>query len=476
MKGHDLVILGGGTAGLVAAFGAAGIGARVALIERARTGGDCLWTGCVPSKSLIAAADLAQRMRDGGRLGIEAVEPEVNFPAVMAHVRAAQQTIAPHDSVERLQEAGVEVIAAEGRFLTPGRIEAGGRELRYRSALVATGSAPALPPVPGLEQAEPLTSDTIWGLDRLPERLAVLGGGPVGCELAQAFARLGSKVTLVEAVDRLLGKEEPEAGDLVAARLRAEGVDVRLATQAERVEPGRLVLPDGGIEFDAILVATGRRPNTRGMGLATVGVETGDGGAVVVDDRMRTSARGIFAAGDVTGALPFTHVAAEHARHVVPNALFKARARVSYDAVPWVTFTDPEVARVGMSEAQARERLGDVVVRRLDYARLDRAITAAETEGFAKLVADRRGRLVGATITAAHAGEAIGELAAWIRAGAKLGDVSRAVHAYPTLAEGPARAADEHLREKYFNPRVRAAARPVLVALRLLDAALSSRR
>ena len=476
MRRHDLVVLGGGTAGLVAAFGAAGVGARAVLVERARTGGDCLWTGCVPSKSLIAAADLAQRIRDGGRLGIRPAEPKVDFGAVMAHVRRAQAAIEPRDSPERLRRAGVELIEAEGRFAGPGRIEAGGSELRYRRALVATGSRPVLPPVPGLAEAEPLTSDTIWTLERLPARLAVLGGGPLGCELAQAFARLGSAVTLVEAADRLLGREEPQAGELVAARLRAEGVHVRLGTQAEGVEPGRLLVPGAGVEFDALLVATGRRPNTEGIGLEAVGARTTPDGAVAVDDRMRTTARGVFAAGDVTGALPFTHVAAEHARIVVPNALFGARRRMSYDAVPWVTFTDPEVARVGMSEAQARERLGEIVVRRLDYGDLDRAVAAGETDGFCKLVGDRRGRIVGATIAARQAGEAIGEIAAWMRSGAGLGDLSRAVHAYPTLAEGPARAADEHLREKYLNDRVRTAARPLLAALRLLDAATAPRR
>lgn len=471
MKRYDLVVIGGGTAGLVASLGAAGIGARVALVERDRTGGDCLWTGCVPSKSLIAAAELAQRMRDAESVGLTPVEPQVDFAAVMTHVRAAQARIEPHDSPERLRREGVEVIDAEAEFVAPGRIQAGGRELAYRTALVATGSSPALPPIPGLAAAAPLTSDTVWELERLPARLVVLGGGPVGCELGQAFARLGSHVTLIEVERRLLGKEEPEASELVAECLRADGVGVRLGVPPARAEPGRLILADREeIPFDALLVATGRKPRTKGVGLERIGVEIRADGSIAVDERLRTSARNVFAAGDVVGALPFTHVAAEHARIAVANALFKARRSISYDAVPWTTFTSPEVGRVGLREADARERLGDGVQSwRFDYAQLDRAIVTGETAGFAKLVADRRGRLIGATVAAPRGGEAIAEMAAWIRQGRRLDDVSQQVHAYPTFAEGPSRAAHDYMRAKYFTDRVRAVTRPALAALRLLD-------
>lgn len=471
MRRYDLVVIGGGTAGLVASLGAAAIGARVALIERERTGGDCLWTGCVPSKSLIAAAELAQRMRDAASVGLAPVEPVVDFAAVMAHVRAAQERIEPHDSPARLRREGVEVIEAEARFLAPGLIQADGRELAYRTALVATGSSPALPPIPGLADVAPLTSDTVWELDRLPAQLCVLGGGPVGCELGQAFARLGSRVTLIEAEQRLLVKEEPEASELVAECLRADGLDVRLGTPPARAEPGRLTLADGEeVAFDALLVATGRAPHTAGLGLEGLGVKVRDHGSIAVDERLRTSARNVFAAGDVVGALPFTHVAAEHARIVVANALFKARRTVRYEAIPWVTFTSPEVGRVGLREADAKQRLGDGVrAWHFDYAQLDRAITAGETAGFAKLVADRRGRLVGATVAAPRGGEAIAALAAWIRQGRRLDDVAEQVHAYPTFAEGPARAAHDYMRAKIFTNRVRAVARPALAALRLLD-------
>jgi pyruvate/2-oxoglutarate dehydrogenase complex dihydrolipoamide dehydrogenase (E3) component len=265
---YDLVVLGGGTAGLVSALISAGVGARVALIERDRTGGDCLWTGCVPSKSLIAATGLAHRMRHADAVGLEPVQPRIDFARVNDHVWRAIRTIEPQDSPERLRAAGVEVIETDGRFTAPGRIETAGRELRARTAIVATGSQPMIPPLPGLADAEPLTTDTMWELRELPGRLVVLGGGPVGCELAQAFARLRSQVALVEMADRLLLKEEPRASALVAERLRADGVAVRTAARATEVRDGELVL-DGGeaVGFDQILVATGRAPRTGDLGL-----------------------------------------------------------------------------------------------------------------------------------------------------------------------------------------------------------------
>jgi len=473
---QDLVVVGGGTAGLVAAQIAAGAGARVTLVERERTGGDCLWTGCVPSKALIAAADLAHRMRTAATVGLEPVEPRIDFGAVMRHVHEARETIAPQDSPERLRTAGVDVIEAEATFLAPGRLRVGGRELRYRKALIATGSSPAVPPIPGLADIDVLTNETVWDLEELPRRLVVLGGGPIGCELGQAFARLGSDVTMVEMAPRLLAKEEPGAGALIAERLRRDGVDVRVGTEATEVRPGseaahELIVADGpAIPFDALLVAAGRRPQTEGLGLECVGVGLGEDGGVQVDERLRTSARHLYAAGDVTGALPFTHVAAYHARTAAVNALFGARRKVAYEAVPWVTFTDPEIARVGLTEAQARDRWGKRATSvTFDYAGLDRAIVTGQTSGFATLVGDDRGRLVGATVAATAGGEAIAELAARIETGAKIDAVSQAVHAYPTFAEGPARAADDHVRARLLTPRTRAVARPVLALLRAVD-------
>jgi pyruvate/2-oxoglutarate dehydrogenase complex dihydrolipoamide dehydrogenase (E3) component len=474
---YDLVILGGGTGGLVSSLIAANIGARVALVERGRTGGDCLWTGCVPSKSLIAAAHLAHRMRHGSDVGLRPVEPDIDFAQVMAHVHGAIARIEPHDSPERLRSEGVEVIAGEGRFVDARTIAADGRRLGFRSAIVATGSEPAIPPVDGLAGDDVLTTETLWSLRELPRRLVVLGGGPIGCELGQAFARLGAEVTMIEVAERLLLKEEPGAGALIAQRLQAEGVDVRLGTRALELRrppeaPAQLVvesaLGTGVVEFDRIVVAAGRRPRTAGIGLEAAGVETGPGAAITVDGRLRTSAPRIFAVGDVTGLLPFTHVAAHHARVATLNALFGMRRTVD-DTIPWVTFTDPEVAHVGLTEEQARARWGaKATVAHSRYEAVDRAVTEGDTEGFVLLVGDRRGRLVGATVVGAAAGEVIAELAARVAHGDKIDALSTTVHAYPTLAEAPARAADDYLRLRYANPRYRAAARPLLAARRAL--------
>ncbi|MEA2458949.1 MAG: hypothetical protein QOC95_1921, partial [Thermoleophilaceae bacterium] len=470
---YDLVVIGGGTAGLVASRTAAGLGARVVLIDRDERGpgGDCLWTGCVPSKALIAAADLAHRIRTAGSVGIDPREPEIDFARVMAHVHGARAAIEPEDSAESLRRDGVEVMAGSARFTGPGQVDVDGTGIRYRSALIATGSRPVTPDLDGLAAAGPLTNETVWDLREQPARLAILGGGPIGCELGQAFQRLGTQVTIVEQVGTVLSKEEPEAQQLIAARLRADGVDLRLAATAVRVDGGRtLVVQAGGaeqrVEFDRILVAAGRSPETAGLGLDAVGVEVDDRGAVRVDDRLATTAKGVYAAGDAVGALPFTHVAGYHGRTVAANALLHTRARVSYESVPWTTFTDPEVGRVGMTEAQARERFGDgVAAVTSDYAHNDRAITAGDPHGFAKLVADPKGRLVGATVAAPHGGESIAELAAWVRAERKIADVSQTVHAYPTFSEGQARAADDYLRQKYLTPRVRRFTKPALALL-----------
>ena len=488
---YDLAIVGGGTAGLVAAVIAGELGARVALIERAATGGDCLWTGCVPSKALIASAGLAQRFRTADRLGLEPVEPRIDFSRVMDSVRAAREQIAPHDSPERLRRSGVEVIEAEGRLLGAGVVGAGGRRLAARAVLIATGSRPLLPCIPGLAASSPLTTDTLWEIDELPRRLVVLGGGATGCELAQAFARLGSKVTLVEAQAALLANEEPEAQALVARRLREEGVDVRLDARVTLVESGEVKLEgsrerasgagappaDTALPCDRVLAVAGRRPVTEALGLETVGVALDQDGAVRVDRRLRTTARGVYAAGDVIAALPFTHVAAYHARVAVTNALFRVPRSVDYSAVPWVTFTDPEVARVGMSEAQARSRFGSSVdVELQHYAELDRAVVAGEMDGFAKLVSGPRGRLVGATIVAPSAGEAVAELAARIASRGSLAGLAEAVHAYPTFAEGPVRAAEERALRGWKSMPYRALTRSALVALRGFDRALDRGR
>ncbi len=458
---YDLVVLGGGTAGLVAALGSAALGARVVLVERERLGGDCLWTGCVPSKSLIAAAAAAQRARDADRFGIDAPEPAVDFPAVMRHVHRAIATIEPHDSAARLRREGVTVVTGHARFAGAERIIVGTADgttdLRYRRALIATGSSPALPPVPGLADVGPLTSDSIWDLAALPTRLVVLGGGPIGCELGQAFARLGSRVTLLEVAPRLLQRDHADAAQIVRERLEAEGLDVHTGAAIDGVSrrDGTIeVRCDGAppIHADQVLVAAGRVPRTSDLGLESVGVELTERGHVRVNGRLATTTRSIFAAGDVTGAPAFTHVAGYHGGLIVQNAILGLRRTARYEAIPAVTYTDPEVAQVGALASDAGDGARTV---RLEHAALDRAIAEADTAGFTELVADRRGRLVGATVVGPSAGETIDELAYHVRAGTRLRTLAGVVHAYPTRSEAIQRAALVDLRAslgRYAGP------------------------
>ncbi|GAB3383578.1 dihydrolipoyl dehydrogenase family protein [Amycolatopsis echigonensis] len=441
----DLVIVGGGTAGIIAAQTAGGLGARVVLVERDRIGGDCLWTGCVPSKALIAAARAAQNMRTAGRFGIAPVEPQVDFAAVTAHVRRSIERIEPVDSPAALTDAGAEVVAGTAVFTGPDELQIEGRSLRFRRALIATGSAPALPPVPGLAEAEPLTSDTVWDLAELPARLAVLGGGPIGCELGQAFARLGAEVTVVEATERLVPREEPRAATALSAALSADGVRVLTSTtvtQAARQAKGvRLDLTGrtgpSVLDVDRVLVATGCRPRTAGLGLEQAGVRLDERGYVAVDAKLRTSNHRIYAAGDVTGAPAFTHVAGVHGSIAATNALLAPIRRIDHDKIPWVTFTDPEIAHLGLTEDQARQRFGDAVrVRLLQHEHLDRAIVEDETDGFTHVVLDAKGRVLGATVVGPRAGEMIAELTGLLARGGRLRDLASVIHPYPAWSDG----------------------------------------
>jgi pyruvate/2-oxoglutarate dehydrogenase complex dihydrolipoamide dehydrogenase (E3) component len=472
---YDLVVIGAGSAGIVASLTAAGLGARVALAEAGRLGGECLNTGCIPSKSLIASARLVQEMRTADRLGLEPVQPELDFARVMERVQTVIGEVGERDSAAYLAARGVEVVLGRARFEAPGRIEVDGRRLRYRAALIAAGSRPARPDVPGIDQVEYLTTDTLFDLREQPQRLLILGGGAVGTELGQAFARLGSRVDIVEAQGSLLPGEDPEVGVFLTRRLESEGVTVHLRRSPLRIEPssngnGRMLLESRTIDYDQLLVAARREPATEGLGLDNVGVETGPAGEVRVNSRLRTTGSHIYAAGDVVGGLQFTHVAGYHGLVAVANALFRARRNVDRAAVPRVVFSDPEAACVGLTEAAARERLGrDPLVLRHDYAESDRALTASEASGFAKLVADRRGRLLGASIVAPAAGESLAEVARLIEDGRRVADLSQMIHAYPTFTEGPARAADEWWRLRYFTPRAHRFTRPLLALLRAVD-------
>lgn len=470
---YDLVVIGGGTAGLVAAHGAAGMGATVAMIEPNHPGGDCLWYGCVPSKRLLAAAHAAHVMRTADRHGISAVEPEIDFAAVMAQVKIAQDHIAHHDSVERLEEAGVDVIPAMGSFISDGEIDAGGKTIRYRKAMIATGAAPAVPAIPGLRESHPLTSDTVWELTELPERLVVVGGGAIGCELGQAFGRLGSKVTLVEAAPRILGMLGENVSELIAARFQAEGMAVMQGAKVTGVEgstaTGDLVVvvdDETRIEADQVLVAVGRRPNTANLNLNVVGVELTNGGHVEVDDKLETTNDHIYAGGDVVGKMPFTHTAGMHGSLVVSNALFGLRRKADHERIPYAIFCDPEVASVGRITPTDDEEL---TISHFDYQQLDRQVTTGEPVGFVDLFTDDKGRLVGATVVGETAGETINEMTARILAGDKLRAIAQMVRPYPTFAEGPAKAAMEVLREQFFTERTRKFTRPVLSLLRKID-------
>lgn len=457
----DLLVVGGGTAGIVAAQTAAGLGASVLLVERGRTGGDCLWTGCVPSKALLAAASAAAAARGDAALGVHVSGVRVDFDAVMDHVRSAIAAIEPGDSPQALGRAGVQVTAGTARFTGPTAAEVDGRPVRFRQALIATGSEPALPPIPGLADVDVLTSDTLWNLTALPPRLAVLGGGAIGCELAQAFARLGSDVTLVEAQSRLLTREDPAAARLVTAALERDGVTVRVGVQVTAVRPGLIDLGGSVITFDRLLVATGRRPRSADLGLGAAGVDIDGHGYVQVDARLCTSNRRIWAAGDITGNPQFTHTAGVHAATAATNAVLGLRRRA--DRVqPRVTFTDPEVAAIGLGTA--RDRAG-LHMRTVPHRLVDRAVTDGDTAGFTRLVLDGKGRILGATIVAPRAGEMLAELAVAVRRGLTAADLAGTTHAYPTYAHGPWTAAIGERRAGLARPATAGAIR-VLARIR----------
>jgi pyruvate/2-oxoglutarate dehydrogenase complex dihydrolipoamide dehydrogenase (E3) component len=473
----DLVVVGGGSAGLVAAKTAAGLGAGVVLVERDRPGGDCLWTGCVPSKALLAAARRAHDMRDAGRVGLRPVTPTVDFPAVMAAVRAAVAALEPPDSPAALRDAGVEVVSGTARFTGPDTLMVDGERLAFRRAVIATGAQPVVPDVPGLAPEIVLTSDTVWGLEALPDPLLVLGGGAVGCELAQAFARLGARVVLVEAADRLLPVESPAASAVLQAALTADGVDVRTGTTLEcattrRDEVVATLLTDGQrseVKAQRVLVAVGRRPDVDGLAPDAAGLTIGDRGEVLVDERLRTGHPRVFAAGDVTGGLALTHVAGVQGSIAATNALLGPWRRWDPRSVPWVTFTDPEVAGVGLSEDQARAAHGaGVRTRRVEHAEVDRAVIEGAVGGFTDVVLDRRGRVLGACVVAPRAGEMLAELTALVARRGRLRDLAGVVHPYPGWSDGPWRAALDEVTATTRRPLVRGTLAAVLSARRYL--------
>jgi len=439
---NNLVVVGGGSAGLIAALIAATVRAKVTLVERDRMGGDCLNTGCVPSKTLIRSAKAAQEMRTADRYGIAAAEPHVDFARVMQRVRDAIATIEPKDSVARYTSLGVDCVMGDAALEDAHHVRVGGRVLSTRSVVLATGAAPLVPPIPGLAEADPLTSDNLWQLEALPRRLVVMGGGPIGCELAQSFRRLGAAVTLVDMAPRLLPREDPDVSEFVAGVFRAEGIDVRLGHRATEVRPDVLVAEtdDGTVEigFDRVLVAVGRRAATAGLGLDKLGITTLPDGALAVDAYLRTACPNVFACGDATGPYQFTHMASHQAWFATVNALFGRfkKFKVDYSVVPWCTFTDPEIARVGLSETDAASAGIPVEVVRYGLDDLDRAIADGAAGGWVKvLVKPGTDRVLGASIVGAHAGELISEFITAMTHGLGLKKIMGTIHIYPTMSE-----------------------------------------
>jgi pyruvate/2-oxoglutarate dehydrogenase complex dihydrolipoamide dehydrogenase (E3) component len=457
----DLCVIGAGSGGLAVAAGAVQMGAKVVLIEQGKMGGDCLNYGCVPSKSLIAAGRAAHAIRTAGRFGVNGHEPAIDFLGVHDHVKGVIAAIAPHDSQERFEKLGVEVIRAHARFVGPQEVEAGGRRIRARRIVVATGSSPAVPPIAGLAEVPYLTNETVFDLTERPEHMVVIGGGPIGCELAQAYRRLGARVTILELFS-ILPKDDPDAVRVVRDQLRAEGIDLR-----ERVEVGSIARDGNGIALTVkdhdseqritgshVLVAAGRRANVEGLDLEAGGIEYGAAG-IKVDARLRTSNKRVYAIGDVAGGLQFTHMAAHHAGVVIKNALFRLPAKVEDRAVPWVTYTDPELAQVGLTESLAKERGIAVDALRWDFNDNDRAQTERETEGFVKALVDRRGRIHGATIVGERAGELIQPWVLAIANGIRIGALAQFIAPYPTFGEASKRAAGAYYTPKLFSERTK---------------------
>lgn len=457
MARYDLVIIGMGSGGMIGAEFAATIGLRVAVVERGRVGGDCLWTGCVPSKALLASAKAAHTMRVADTYGLPSIVPEIDTALVWKRIRTIQSEIgSTDDDPARFEAEGVEIVRGSARVVGPNTVRVMGeatsardRDLEARFILVCTGSRPAVPPIDGLQDAGFLTSETLWDLERAPASMVMIGAGPISTEMSQAFARLGITTTVLQKGPRILPRDEPDLVDILVAKLRAEGVDLRLNVEIERVAvsgPRKIVFgSENGEparwEGEELLVATGRRPNVEGLGLEEVGVKVGRAG-IEVDERMRTAVPSIYAAGDVAGRFLFTHSAGYEAVRAVRDAFYPGKGKVT-DFVPWCTFTDPELAHAGLTVAEAELRHGDdVEVYRLDLSHSDRARADGATEG-AIVVVTAKGKVVGAHILAPAAGEMIHELALAINEGLKLSEVASLIHVYPTLSTGIGQLAGE---------------------------------
>ncbi len=455
---YNLVVIGAGAAGLVTAAGAAGLGAKVALVERSLLGGDCLNVGCVPSKALIRSARAAADAREAGTFGVDVSgQVSVDFAAVMQRMRRLRSGIAPHDSAERFRDMGIDVFIGQATFKRPGIVRVGEQDLPYARAVIATGARAAIPPVPGLDEAGYLTNETVFSLTELPKRLAIIGAGPIGCELAQSFARFGSQVTLIDSTSGILNREDEEAAGMVQAALERDGVRVVCGGKAARVSRSgsekTIELDCEGTQHhvvcDEILVAVGRAPNIEGLGLEAVGVDYDKRAGVTVDDRLRTTNRDIYACGDICSRFKFTHAADAMARIVIQNALLFGRAKASALTMPWCTYTDPEVAHVGLYEKDAKEQGVAYDAYRIDMKSVDRAILDGQTTGFLKVLT-RKGtdKILGATLVASHAGDLLAPLVLAMTNDIGLGKIAKTIHAYPTQAEVIKKAGDAYSRTR----------------------------
>lgn len=461
MNEYDLTIIGGGSAGLVLAVASAKLGKKTALVEKHKLGGDCLWTGCVPSKAFLKSAYIAHHMKTAERFGITVGGVDIDFQRVMQHVRSAQGTIErEHDNPERFRELGVDVIFGSGHFDSPRSFIVEDSEkhdtisLTSKKYVISTGSRPAAPPIPGIESINYLDSHNVWAIDNLPQTLLVAGAGPIGVELGQAFHRLGTEVTIVQRSDRILPREEPAVSHRMLECLRAEGISILLNTNLHAVTDAvpnhdenrrppingnySVVLDTRGekreLTVDQILIAAGRNPNVEGLGLGRIGVRVGKHG-IEVNEKLQTSVKNIYAAGDVIGHYLFTHVAAFQARQIIRNIFFPGAASIDYAVVPWTTFSDPEVARCGLTEAEARRKYGDVDVFTVDFKDVDRAVAEGETEGFIKIVATKwTGKILGVHLIGPRAGEILHEFVLAMKAGISLRKLTSIIHVYPTYS------------------------------------------
>ncbi|MDA9982053.1 FAD-dependent oxidoreductase [Gammaproteobacteria bacterium] len=470
---RNIVVIGAGSAGLVAANIAAAVKARVTLIEKGKMGGDCLNTGCVPSKALIRSAKYVSHIKRAREFGMNSAAVDFDFADVMERIQSVIRKIEPHDSVERYTGLGVDVIKGEGRIVAPWHVEVNGKTICTRNIVIAAGAGPLVPPIPGIEDIDFWTSDNVWSIRELPRRLIVLGGGPIGCELAQSFARLGSKVTQVEMLPRLLTREDTEISKLIQDRFVEEGVDVRVEHRATAFKRGQdqhtLVCDYKGeqveIEFDHLLVALGRKPNTSGYGLEELGIPLTRSGTIEVDEYLRTRFPNIYVCGDVCGPYQFTHVASHQAWFASVNALFGAikMFRADYSVIPWATFTEPEIARVGLNELDAGENNVPYEVTTYNLGELDRAVADQSTEGMVKvLTVPGKDKILGATIVGEHAGDMLPEFVTAMKYGLGLNKILGTIHTYPTLSEANKYAAGKWKRahaprsvlkwlEKYHN-------------------------